>query len=792
MIYKVGTSGHSSKEYSSFLKILLEKFVYRIIKAIVLFGILEFGDSILYKHGVTKNISSEILINVIIGQLGVAGVILGLYSSNISNIFSTRYASAPKKIAIAFQYDVLTVRGLNFITNFIIYGTIILSRLLIGYKVGLLSGSLLIAWSILVVISYGITGNRIYQLSDVFRVADDAHVIINRVVSKQLKREIYISDANYQNHFMKITSDKIELLKFIQKYGCNPELVNRSSELEFMCSNLALMEQYWLIKNELIKDSFWFKRKGVYQQWHFTNYEEASMALRTKTALRPKEKPDNYWLEDELMSINHNCINFLIKKNDFGTLYNYFDTLRSVCKTAIANKEANYYIKEIDWLKTRIQNSAYEINSDDNLIFTGLVELISLLYLDMIIESSKYFKNFNIDEVFKSVIKGIDTGKAYDTISAIRGRENIEIYKKILTEVQIEGHRLTPDWLMKQCIAKEEFIYVNSLFDVVREGIDHAYSLGEFFVDNQMYYEACILFTRFFEYESKLSYFYICSSDIEKSLKKYHQDTEDKWDDSRLKLVKEKFLSYKNVIPDKLVKCSSKFVIKNWDRREEYPDFLGESYNHIAEDTVESIVNNDIDQFEKAYNNLTRIILLYQEYIRSDFIKNKDLYRIEHAFYAFTSPIVEWAQIGGLGILWGEFFKDKQWSGIVKGASKIIFNIEKSEEEAKSLASQMIEFASQREKFIFSIGNREILKTSWNLSVQNAIREANVIETEYVKFGSRIKTDSKLIKAFCPNFSSIGFLSDPSEVFWVICVNPLLSEKEKFHSKYSWESHLNE
>ena len=142
--------------------------------------------------------------------------------------------------------------------------------------------------------------------------------------------------------------------------------------------------------------------------------------------------------------------------------------------------------------------------------------------------------------------------------------------------------------------------------------------------------------------------------------------------------------------------------------------------------------------------------------------------------------------------MWGEFFKDKQWSGIVKGASKIIFNIEKSEEEAKSLASQMIEFASQREKFIFSIGNREILKTSWNLSVQNAIREANVIETEYVKFGSRIKTDSKLIKAFCPNFSSIGFLSDPSEVFWVICVNPLLSEKEKFHSKYSWESHLNE
>lgn len=792
IIYKVSIRKYSSIEYSSFANILLNKLIFKVVKAAILVIFLHIGDGMLYKYGVTKRINNEIFINVIIGQLGVAGVILGLYSSNISSIYSTRYASAPKKISIAFQYDWLTMKGLNFITNFIIFGTIILVNLLLGYNVGLLSGSFLIFWSLLVVISFGITGNRIYQLSDGFTVANDVHIILKRIITKQLKREIYISDANYQNHFMKITSDKIELLKAIQKYGCNPELADSSSVLEFMCSNLILMEQYWLIKSDLIKDSFWFKRKGVYQQWHFVNYQEASMALKSKTALRPKETPDNYWIEDELMSINHSCINYLIKNNDFSTLYNYFDILRSICKSAIVNKEANYYIKEIDWLKTTIQSSATNINSDGNLVFTGLVELISLLYLDIIMESSKYFKNFKIDGIFKSVVNGVDTGKTFNSIRAIRGRENIEDYKKILTEVQVEGHRLTPDWLIKQYIAKEEFIYVNSLFDVVREGIDHAYSLGEFFIDNEMYYEACILFTRFYEYESKLSSFYEMANKVEKVLNKYHRDNEDKWDNSRLELVKEKFLDYKKEIPDKLVKCSSAFVIKNWDRRDEYPDFLGESYNHIAEDAVEAIVNNDIDQFERTYSNLTRIILLYQEYIRTDFIKNIDLYRIEQAFYAFTSPIVEWAQIGGLGILWGEFFKNKQWCNSVKNASKIIFDIEKSEEEAKSLASQMIDFATQREKFIFSIGNRGILKTSWNLSVQNAIKEANVIETEYVKFGSRIKTDSQLIKSFCPNFLNMGFLIDPSEMFWVLCVNPLLPEREKFHSKYSWENRLYE
>ena len=85
------------------------------------------------------------------------GIILGLYCSNISSVYSTRYANAPEKIAIAFQYDRLTVKCLNSISGFIIYGTIILIELLMELKVGWISGGALIIWSILVVISFGIT-----------------------------------------------------------------------------------------------------------------------------------------------------------------------------------------------------------------------------------------------------------------------------------------------------------------------------------------------------------------------------------------------------------------------------------------------------------------------------------------------------------------------------------------------------------------------------------------------------------------------------------------------------------
>ena len=118
--------------------------------------------------------------------------------------------------------------------------------------------------------------------------------------------------------------------------------------------------------------------------------------------------------------------------------------------------------------------------------------------------------------------------------------------------------------------------------------------------------------------------------------------------------------------------------------------------------------------------------------------------------------------------------------------------MEENELKSIDLASKLIEFVSERNKFMFGIGARDILKTRRNQFVENAIREFSNIEIESEGFMKEIKTDSKLIKAFCPNFLDMGFSSDPSEVFWVKCVNPLLPEGKRYHTRFSWEDDLNE
>ncbi len=781
----------SAKENKSFRKILLNRVIDGFFKGLIWVVFFRALDTTLLKVLDISSVESNIFADVIIAEVGVSGVILGLYCSNISSVYSTRYSNAPEKIARAFQYDRLTVKCMKNIISFIIYGTIVLIELMLGWNVGYISGGALIIWSLVVVISYGIAGNRTYQLSDVFKVSDDAFVLLNRIVAKNLNRNIYSTDSNYQNHFSELAAKNIDLLKVIQKYGCSIDVKDNTSMLNFMCKNLVLLEQYWKVKKNISRDSFWFRKKGKYQKWHLANDSETSLALKTGTALKPKEEPDYYWFEDEIMSINHVCINYLVEKGDFESIYNYLVVFESICKTAIVNKEANYYVSQIDWLKNIIQKIINKKKVDGSTAFAGIIEHISVLYLDIILESSKYFQNFNINSIYKSIQDAIDSGKRADRIKEIRGRDNIEIYKKILLEVYAEGHRITPDWLVKQYVAKEEYVYMNCLVDMVKEGIEHAYSLGKTFIDKKMYFEACILLTRFYEYESKLSNFYKFAQQKDTELKKCHLEKSDRWDDSRLSGVKEVFLECKKCLPELLLNCASEFAIRNWNDREDYPDFLGECYNHISEDAVEAIVNNDKKQFERDFENLTKLMLLYQEYIRSDFIKDKDLYRVEYAYYVFTSPIVEWAQIGGLGILWGEFFNDTDWSSMVNKAINLIF---KGEEDNNSteLAEKLIKYVQQRNKFMFGIGFRGFLETSWNQYVANTIRKSENIETEYVMFGQRIKTDSKLINAFCPNFLDMGFTTDPSEVFWVVCVNPLLPLEKRFHTSFSWEDKLSE
>lgn len=789
--YGIYSSLDAEASYLSFWTVVVKNAITVIFKTSLVAILLRIAETMLAKTHLLILVEKGMLLDAVIGGIGVAGVILGLYCANISSIYSSKYSDAPETISRAFQNDKLTQRCIRSLIEYIVFGFVIIAEIFLQLSFSWITVIVIAVWSIIVIVSYSLAGSRTYRLSDIYTVVNDTHRDLYKTIKKRIKSNVFATDINFQNHFYTTTEKQIRLLETVQRYASKTVINDNSSLYEFMAQNLVLLVLYWEVKPTISKNSLWYRCESKYQRWHLSNSIEVEFALNTGTPLSPKEEHDYYWFENRIFKINKACLNELVNRRDYVTLYKYLLLLDQLINNSVRANELGYFVKQINELCSCIETDIIA-NEDieEKRTVAGIVEVISVLYLGIFINCSDYFRTLDIEKTNNQIISSIDTGISIERSPLLRGRNSHELYSRISTELVSEGHRITPDWVIKQAIAKEEYSNLNTLLDAVVDGINTVFSLGKKLSEDKRLFEACIIFSRFYEYESKYLRFRTITEKRINDLQLQHIDKQNEWESSKLIVLEECLSDWRKSIPDLLGKCSSTFALETWDNRDEYPDFLGECYNHICMDAIDSILNNNLEQFKSDFESITRLMLLYQEYIRADFIKKKDLYRIEYSYYMITFPIIEWAQIGGLAILWGEFFEEPQWNIGVNNLVSLI--VTDSKEENLKLAEKLVEFAKNRERYIMGIGSRSVLETDWNIKVAEAIKSTKKYEKEYFLYGTRLKTNSKLLNAFCSSFPDFGFPSNTADVLFVTCINPKLPKEKRYHSMSKWETKLDE
>lgn len=193
------------KDFQPLKTMLFINIIKNIIITIAIAITLQKIDTILLAGWELPIIKLDDFKDIIIAEVGVTGVILGLYASNIVGIYSTRYINVPEKIAKRFHYDQLTSWYMNMIIQFIMFGTIVLFELMLDIKVGWATAISLIIWSFWVVIAYGTVGNRTYQLSDIFKVTDDIYRFLLHIIRDYLNQDNFVTDIKFQKHFYENT-----------------------------------------------------------------------------------------------------------------------------------------------------------------------------------------------------------------------------------------------------------------------------------------------------------------------------------------------------------------------------------------------------------------------------------------------------------------------------------------------------------------------------------------------------------------------------------------------------------
>ncbi len=765
---------NKNRNYRTVLSI---KIIFELLKCFVFFYAFHQIDKALMEQFRLTEISNGIFIDIIITCIEIYGVILGLFCTNVSTVYSSRYSNVSGEITDLFLKDRKINSCIWTITDFIIICLGVLILILKEEKICWGTVSEIGFFAVVTIVNYGFVNSRTYQLSNITRVLDDEYSDIETIVSKKIKEKPYINDISFQKFFQR----RCEII--IHNFDCVIDQLisshddNSFSLLELMKRNNCLINTYWGVKRFILNDSYWFREKTEYRKWHTTDFTEVIIAMNTGTGLNVGFKKDKWWFEDAIFGLNQKCMKYLNEAKNYAYICDYLFDLIRLSDAAVNFGEIRYYSSIlngiIEDIKKNVDDKKNEEITDD---YLALIDTASLFYINIILSTEKYYYNYIFSKTSDVIIKEIDTNNSIIDCETIRSSKYYPFYKNIFKERGIEKRRITPDWIIKQQIALEEYEYLLNTIEVIDFGIRKLFGFGKELKNKNPI--KCIVLTRFYEYRSKLNRLFEVLKNEEEELFKYIREEKLKQKKTSISKLDDTLQNFNKEIPKELARCVSGFVLANWENRDN-PDYLGETFHFVCKDAVDSICKDNLQQFKIDYDSLTKIMLIYQEYIHSDL--NSENKNPTYILNKFISPIIEWTEIGGLAILWGEFNKNDKWKKAVADITNdIIFR-----EGNIGLAEKITELINAKND-MFLMNSSDLLTTGWKSYVENTIKKKCNIEYTYTRFSKELKTDSELLKIVCDGFD-FRFNKDPSEVYLILCLNPRLDDEKKYKTKHGWE-----
>ncbi len=792
--YKVFEKCNVQQEALYSIKYVVKEVVKRILFCLLfLVPIMFVNDFVIAKHLlVLDNDIKQYILDFMYAGLGIVGVILGLYCSNISSVYASIYINAPVKLSELFASDIISNKSIAQITGYLVFDLLVIFGVLTDYiNPGLVLIVALILATIYIIVAFSINGNRSLRLSNTFTIADLVYSRIKHNLRNLSKNKLYYNDISIQNHLRKISSNGLERLREIAGFNINIPPQQDAYMCSFICKKIYLMNIYQEIKPNLSRESLWFEEKEEYRQWYNASYSEITTALDTGTMIR-NERTKNYsWFEDRIFSINTLCINKFIDDSNYDCLYKYLLLLSESSKYFVVNNDVNLYVNHIITIFDLLNNKIKKGKVSDNDEITGIYELLIICYMDITINLRKFVAEIDIAKVKDMYLKGITSKYNNNKYNLFFNNIKLQKLKKCLeTELKIEKEIITADWYIEQFIS--EVIHsilgdsISALFKYTGY-IDKELVLLQ---EHEMNEAVCLSFSKIPELKSKSDILINDLSVVFNELLSKHKEKTIVWKTVPFEEYKKQVATLYYTLPKRFRDVVTKVAVDKWSNRKSVPDYLGYYYNIICTIIVETIAKNNFDEFKSAYDGFLPLVLLYQEYIRYDLVKIKEPHLQSGVLQAFAQPMLEYSIISGFAILFGEFAKDSRWKEYVDlSIEEFVSKTPKSKEVIEKWA----ELLNQLQKMLVGIGNRDVLHTSWDMLITESIKKNNFVEYVDVGFGNvEIKSDSNIINSFCRTSFEWRGLSNTEEVFCVVCLNKYLDEDKKYHSRFNWEKKLNE
>jgi hypothetical protein len=737
-------------------------------------------------------------IAIVSALLGISGVFLGLFYSNMASVFTSRYAEMPREISILFENELVSNKYTRLLINYMLINSLFLFLNIIGFKTSIFAALVICFMTIRIVCTFSLLGKRAFQFSDFFAIADTIYKPIRENIKNATIYGFFHTDRSFQNHYYERTNNNLNLLDSLASIGMEENQIKKKSISDFMKKNLVLLQIYTENKKYMHFNSLWFEKIYEYRSWFMLDDSSIEIAVRNGIHIRPTESNDKNWFERKLLKLNHKILKQLTDVRSLDYTHNYIITLSDWLENLIDIDNVDFWYSEIKSLTKSLQDFTLkhydEVSDIDNIL--ALVDSVNYLNMSLFFAIKKEIDILDIEANKIKITNGSLTDKTKLmklNIPMSNSEWFANLFDKIGFEDKVEGKIITPDWYIVQNIASKynEYIikYIEIILDLYEDQISTS---SKVFMDSNKYICASLCISNENEAFNKVLYFLNEIKDKLCDIEKYRIENSLPWKEINLSDCIERLKNKHNQVFVNSANCIVNLFQTNYSRKVNVPDIFGYVYNNYCDFIMESIITQSIELFTSSYNQFLKLCTIEELRIVSELGESAFNWAIINAK---ISPIIDFMEISGYAIYLSELTDDARWKNTVASVCDQYFNLLENKEQH---IIRWISLANIKKELPPAMYNRDLIHTTWKIRFQQMIVEKKFIKFKVVGpvFNEIVDSDNPVVKKFYYS-RDFGFMYDFREVFLACYLNKCIADKDKkyigrLNERDKWEVNSNE
>ncbi len=581
-------------------------FIYTILMAFFL-ACVEMIERFLVSRGWCSVIEPPPSIDYALQTLtGMQGVFLAVYFTAVSVAASAIYTDVPHEVRVLLARDRLG----NFFLQFVAACTA-MSLLTLGFRAvgGTIGRAVLVinllfgCYSIFAVLEVLRNSITLFDPARVGRITFDDLVQAVRSASSD---GFAWKNRNFQRSYSNEAARSLKTLGMVVEVCVRKKGSGTQPFSDLISDTLSTWAAYAVFRGRVPFESEWYRSEHRYKPWLIAPEMQVSMAVGTYTTLFPEEQKNRNWVEAEFLPIIARALTVVVDRGDVSAAQ------RGLIGMGRLMKALAYQLDTTNL--TAFQNIAKDTSDRwskrkgtpsiaDGREAIGLADTMGLLVIEATLGLGEWARAFNFDVLEKQVrtVNWADKKAVYQCQMPYGAIGTVDkLQEEIAFEVSVDGERITPAWYIQERL---HFGLLHALKPCLTDilSVIEAVFLQDSkqFFTSKRYRSASRIVSRGLECIEKFSTTMAAVKRLVAGVHTRMKIKDLQWPEFVFGEMEKKLIEVRS----ELLKLFGQLVpeLSRLPDDVSLPDFFGECYVKVLEETFASLIRDDDEAFKEFF-----------------------------------------------------------------------------------------------------------------------------------------------------------------------------------------------